>query len=399
MRTQISIVVLTFFIVAVLLQAQQKVYPELSYAIVGTGQVVAYDEHGPIPQPDSSSDFFGQDATSHLTAPKYLDNRDGTVTDLVTGLSWKKNIGEKMTLAEAQIALQELNKKESSDWRIPTVKELYSLIQYSGRVFGDKSIKLFIDTQFFDQPIGNVSTGEREIDAQVWSATPCKSLTMGRDRSQFGINFVDGRIKAYPIIDPRSGSPNRMYFRFVRGNPEYGANRFNDNGDGTISDLATGLMWQKDDSHQGLNWKEALKFSRSQVTGGYHDWRLPSAKELQSIVDYSYSYQVDGKPSASNLFSFSQLQRPDSKIDVPYYWTGTTLLDGPEPGNMAVYVVFGTAMAKPFESIVDAHGSGAVRSDPKSKPKSEKAPIYFGPQGDLQFVLNYVRCVREITKK
>ncbi len=369
---------------------------KLPYAVPGTGQLLAYDEQGEIPLPRRGSEFFGQDATNNLIPPKYRDNKDGTVTDLVTGLVWMKTLGAKMTFAEAQDALRELNKKGPSDWRIPSVKELYSLILYSGQVFGDKSIKLFVDPRVFEQPIGDVGRGEREVDAQVWSSTPFNGLTMGRDQSQFGVNFVDGRIKSYPLRDPRTGSLSRMYFRFVRGNPDYGKNTLKANGDSTISDFATGLMWQKIDSRQGLNWKNALAYCRKQTTGGFHDWRLPSAKELQTIVDYTMSFQVNGRAAASTLFDFSRISGPDSKVDIPYYWTGTTLLDGPRPGNMAMYIVFGTALAKPFDVLVDAHGSGAARADPKFKEESGRTPVYFGPQGDLQVTLNYVRCARPL---
>lgn len=374
-------------------------YQNLSFAIPSTGQIVAYDSNGPIQLPETGDDFFGQDANNNLKPTNYVDNGNGTVLDVVTRLTWMKKMQAKMTLAEAQVALQELNKKVPSDWRIPSVTELYSLILYSGQVFGDKSVKLFIDTRYFEQPIGDVQIGEREIDAQVWSSTPFNGITMVRDRSQFGVNFVDGRIKAYSLNDPRNGSPNRMFFRFVRGNPEYGKNKFIDNGDGTISDYATGLMWQKSDSRKGQNWKDALAYCRRQTTGGFHDWRMPSAKELQSIVDYSVSYQVDARPAASPLFDFTKTTRPDMKSDIPFFWTGTTLLDGPIPGNMAIYVVFGTALAKPFSMLVDAHGSGAVRADPKIQNSNDIGPVYFGPQRDLQVVLNFVRCVRTMSPR
>jgi len=67
------------------------------------------------------------------------------------------------------------------------------------------------------------------------------------DKSIFGVNFVDGRIKGYPKYNPRTGRPNKMYFRFVRGNQRYGFNQLIDNNDGTVTDMATGLMWQKHD--------------------------------------------------------------------------------------------------------------------------------------------------------
>jgi hypothetical protein len=64
------------------------------------------------------------------------------------------------------------------------------------------------------------------------------------------------------------------------------AGRFRDNGDGTVSDLCTGLMWQKTMPGQYV-WQDALKYCENLSLAGYTDWRLPNIKELQSIVDYS----------------------------------------------------------------------------------------------------------------
>ena len=63
----------------------------------------------------------------------------------------------------------------------------------------------------------------------------------------FGGNAAGGRIKGYPIFDSRSGTGKKFTVRFVRGNTEYGKDNFLDNKDGTVSDLATALMWQKSD--------------------------------------------------------------------------------------------------------------------------------------------------------
>ena len=61
-----------------------------------------------------------------------------------------------------------------------------------------------------------------------------------------------------------------------------------DNGDGTISDTETGLMWQQAETG-AMNWQGALSYCEDLVlpTGGYDDWRLPDRNELQSLVDYS----------------------------------------------------------------------------------------------------------------
>ena len=81
----------------------------------------------------------------------------------------------------------------------------------------------------------------------------------------------------------------KFYVLYVRGNKNYGQNDFTDNGDGTITDKATGLMWMQDDSGNGMTWEEALKFAESKEFAGCSDWRLPNIKELQSIVDYEWA--------------------------------------------------------------------------------------------------------------
>ena len=61
----------------------------------------------------------------------------------------------------------------------------------------------------------------------------------------FGVNFADGRIKGYPAD---SSIGKKYYVLYVRGNTAYGTNSFVDNGDATITDNATGLMWMKNDN-------------------------------------------------------------------------------------------------------------------------------------------------------
>jgi len=55
----------------------------------------------------------------------------------------------------------------------------------------------------------------------------------------------------------------------VRGNSSYGVNDFVDNGDGSITDRATGLMWTKDDSGIGMTWKEALAWVQQKNAENY----------------------------------------------------------------------------------------------------------------------------------
>jgi hypothetical protein len=78
----------------------------------------------------------------------------------------------------------------------------------------------------------------------------------------------------------------------VRGgyNPAFGDTvryAFQDNGDETITDLNTGLMWKKDES-PAMNLADALKYCASLSLGAYDDWRLPNMKEIATLLDLSY---------------------------------------------------------------------------------------------------------------
>ncbi len=80
------------------------------------------------------------------------------------------------------------------------------------------------------------------------------------------------------------------------GNPKEGP-RFTDNGDNTITDNATALMWVKDPKEigeawrdngnpSGMEWDQAIDICYGISYAGHNDWRLPNIKELQSLVDY-----------------------------------------------------------------------------------------------------------------
>lgn len=223
------------------------------------------------------------------------------------------------------------------------------------------------------------------------------------DSTVFGVNFADGRIKGYPKYQPGTNNtePYELYARFVRGNAAYGTNDFIDNGDGTVTDQATGLMWMQEDSDEGLNWEEALQFVQTKNSEnylGHSDWRLPNAKELQSIVDYSRAPDVTESPAIDPVFYVSELEGGE----YPFFWTNTTHLDGPPnlQYSKAVYVCFGEAngwMEAPPGSgnfqLFDVHGAGAQRSDFKAGDPDDY-PHGNGPQGDVVRINNYVRMVR-----
>ena len=255
----------------------------------------------------------------------------------------------------------------------------------------------FIDTDYFGFGYGDTDAGERIIDAQLASSTLYVGTTMNGDETMFGVNFADGRIKGYgtgPL--PGQTEDKLFYIMYVRGNSDYGINDFEDNGDGTITDNSTGLMWMQADNGEGLTWKDALSYAENSDYAGYSDWRLPNAKELQSIVDYSRSLNTTNSAAIDPLFNATQITNEAGQDDYPWYWSGTThqtWVDGND-GAWGIYVCFGKATGN-MNGWVDVHGAGAQRSDPKAGDPSVYEDGH-GPQGDGVRIYNYVRLVREI---
>ena len=396
--------------------------------VVDTGQTACYDATTGIACPAAGKPFCGQDAQFSGTQPAYARSSDGlTVHDDVTGLTWQKSPDtngdgvidslDKMTLAEAQARAAVLNAARYggfNDWRLPTIKELYSLITFAGTdpsgVTGNDTSGLtpFIDRAYFDFGYGDTARGERMIDMQYATSTLYVSKTMLNSPTMFGVNFADGRIKGYSLDMSWQGpGDSRFPVRLVRG-AVYGVNDFVDNGDSTVTDRATGLTWSRVDSGKGMNWQEALAWVQARNAEkylGHGDWRLPSAKELQGIVDYTRSPDTISSAAIHPLFTCTGITNEAGKADYPFYWTGTThASQGGGPGGVtggsAVYVAFGRAMGYmtlPSDPTVgawlDVHGAGAQRSDPKSGDPAD-FPHGRGPQGDAIRILNYVRPVR-----
>ncbi len=311
--------------------------------IVGTGQTEFFDKDGNIiEQPSEGNFYYGQDAHYGGIAFSYTDNGDGTVTDNNTGLMWQQIPYEgKVSFSGAAEYCEDLELGGYTDWRVPSAKELFSLTNFEARN------KLpCIDTTYFKFPPrqehpqgrppqgngpqrhshedmraqtgstqnhpqgpipqerpsldGNNNNSGRQMpppppaerdgvigkdQGQFWTCNLYKAgTTHGGAETAFGVNHVSGHIKGYPTANDNRGQGKRV--RAVRGNT-YLINNFVDNGDGTISDLTTGLMWMKNDYGKKIMWKEALAYCENLEFAGYDDWRLPNVKELQSIIDYS----------------------------------------------------------------------------------------------------------------
>ncbi|MCP4592607.1 MAG: DUF1566 domain-containing protein [bacterium] len=389
-----------------------------TWKVVDTGQDTCHDDQTSLTCPSVGVPFFGQDAQYAGNQPSYALSGDGlTVYDNVTGLTWTQDadldgdgdidVDDKLTFDGAQMYPDTLNAQKYggySDWRTPTIKQLYSLIDFRGtdpKVEDTDATGLipFIDTDYFAFAYGDTVAGDRIIDSQ-WATS---TLYTADNNMMFGVNFADGRIKGYGLTvpDPRAGE--KMFFvRCVRGNAEYGTNRFVDNGDRTVTDDATGLMWTQSDSGEGMNWEEALAWSQelnAENHLGYDDWRLPSAKELQGIVDYTRSPNTTGSPAIDPVFDTTAITNLAGETDYPFFWTSTTHLSSDGNGGRAVYLAFGRGLGTyDGATVEDVHGAGCQRSDSKDGDPAEFPALGFGPQGDVQRVFDYVRLVRDVAR-
>ena len=412
MRARLALVASLMLLVGAPLSADEGAASTsgLPYAIVDTGQVRCYDARREVRYPGKDAAFFGQDAHYAGNAPRYKDLGDGTVLDEVTRLMWQKTAGPKGTYAQLVAGAKRCRTGGHKDWRMPSIKELYSLILFSGLDVDPESVtsgsaEPFLDTQAFDFRYGDPAKGERVIDSQWATSTEYVHTTMKGDKTVFGVNFADGRIKGYGMRTPRG---EKLFFaRYVRGNEKYGTNDFVDNKDGTISDRATGLTWMKQDSGHvkagrqkdgRLDWQEALAWAEGLTHAGHDDWRLPNAKELQSLVDYTRSPATTRSAAIDPAFAVSTIRGADGSKDFPWYWSSTTHASA-RGGAAAIYVCFGRStgwMRKRGGSgyeLMDVHGAGSQRSDPKTGDAS-RYPRGRGPQGDVVRILNHVRCVR-----
>ena len=173
-----------------------------------------------------------------------------------------------------------------SDWRMPTIQELSSIV-HSG---------------VFD-PVINTDYFPNTVSSYYWSSTTSAVNKDTAWRVYFSSGYFHGNYKA-----------DSYYVRAVRGGPSRLSDHLMINGDGTVTDTQTGLMWQVDGSQTGMNWEDALDYVENLSVGGYGDWRLPDSKGLHSIVDY------EAADPAIDTTAF-----PGAESS--YYWSSTTYTD------------------------------------------------------------------------
>jgi hypothetical protein len=257
-----------------------------------TGQIISY------------TSTFGEDSDYTIHPPAYVNNGDGTISDKVTGLMWQQTDGGEMTWNNAASYATGLTLGGYTDWRLPTSHELYSLTKQNG-------FTPAIDTNYFivttagywwtrDGQVGNTSN--------VWAVS------------------ASGAIGPIPMNATISaGGTTQVHVWCVRGAAAPSTNspihHFTNNGNGTITDTDTGLMWQQAEISSVTNWEGALQYALSNSLGGYSNWRVPNIKELQSINDET----LMGPSVDTTYFPGATASR---------YWSSTTV---PSATNLAAW--------------------------------------------------------------
>lgn len=384
----------------------------ITYAIVDTNQTQCYNSST---GNTTSCTNSGMDADYNGNQPNYTVSADSlTVQDNITGITWTRSadtnldgsidVSDKMSPTNAASYCQNLTLGGGSNWRLPDIKTAYSLIDFtgldpSGYTGTDTSELTPFLNSAFTSAFGDTANEERIIDAQYATTTFYVSTTMNGDETMFGVNLVDGRIKGYP-------TSSQFYVFCASGNESYGANSFADNNDDTITDSATGLMWQKNDT-TSLGWEDAINTCEAASTAGLSDWRLPNIKELQSILDYTRSPDTSSSAAIDPIFNTTSFTNEEGETDWQSYWSSTTHANYTGDGSSAAYMSFGRGLGFMNNNFLDVHGAGAQRSDNKVSPASVPGALsgtdsnnetfyYHGPQGDILRADHMVRCVRNI---
>jgi hypothetical protein len=254
------------------------------YVLPDTGQITCYGDIGEIPCPSPGQAFYGQDGNYQGPQPAYLLSPDGlAVTDLNTGLMWQQaDDGVERNWDDAVAYCENLSHGAYSDWRLPRRNELVSIVDY-GRcdpatdpVFGGQPDMYWSGSTFAQYP-------ENAWNAYLYNGSAY----------YYNKNFTS-------------------YVRCVRGWQILG--EYVNNGNGTVTDTSTGLMWQQADDGQTRTWQEALSYCEGLNLAGQTGWRLPDIRELNSLVDDTRYW-----PTINQAFS--------SRGD--FYWSGSTLAENP----------------------------------------------------------------------
>ncbi len=302
-----------------------------------TGQMSCYDSAGSmIPCAGTGQDGDIQ-AGVQWPNPRFTDNGNGTVSDNLTGLMWKKDANAPgpacspfvMTTWQGALyyvaCLNTYSYLGYNDWRLPNVNELESLINAQ-----QGNSATWLNTQGFSNVQSNI---------MYWSSSTSPDpnnawvVSMG---SSFIYNggYKSGSYHVWPVRSEHSGAAQLWVTGQTTcydtngvvvscdgtgqdGDLQVGVSwpspRFTVNGD-CVTDNLAGLMWAKDANLPGtsINWQQALDYTDGLSLCGYTDWRLPNRQELHNLTDFSrYNPAL---PSG----------HPFLNVKSNYYWSSTS---------------------------------------------------------------------------
>jgi hypothetical protein len=214
-------------------------------SIPDTGQTISY------------TTTFGEDSDYIINPMAFTDNLDGTVTDNNTGLMWQQqDDNTTRTWADAGTYCNSLSLGGYWDWRMPEKKELMRIVDYG-------TYNPAIDATYF--PNTNTS--------KYWGITTAIADMAYAWYVRFNSGLVGYDPKYY-----------EYGVRCVR-NGKFPTQNFTDNGNGTVTDNNTDLMWQQQNDYTTRSWENAISYCEGLTLATQSDWRLPNIKELESITD------------------------------------------------------------------------------------------------------------------
>ncbi len=226
----------------------------LTPTLPDTGQITDY------------TSTFGEDPDYTINPPAYTVNGNGTVTDQVIGFMWQQGDGGEMTYANALTYCQNLNLAGYTDWQLPQNGQLYGILNH------DRLPAL-------DVTVFPTTTAE-----YWWSAN-----VQVNDPTHVWVVNSGGGTGPHPISETISaGGAKFINTRCVRNAPTSVTSNLTTNGDGTVTDRNTGLIWQQGEVTPTLMWEGALNYCEGLTLGNHFDWRLPNIKEIQSLVDITH---------------------------------------------------------------------------------------------------------------
>lgn len=293
--------------------------PSSQFKLPDTGQTACYDSIGNVITCPAPGQPLAQDGSYSINPMSFTDNDDGTVTDNNTRLVWQKETdGQIYHWFEANgiyDALYNPNSKNvcgnlllggQGGWRVPSNKELLSLVNYN-------NIFPAIDPIF---------TNTRPYDH--WTSTtlqsdPTIAITVHFDWGGNGAYYKHSPVCHVRCVKSENITPQS----------------FTDNGDGTVTDNATGLVWQQD-TPSYMPWESALNYCEGLNLADHMDWRLPNNKELISIAD-----ETKYNPAIDTVFF------PNTYSS--HYWASTT-----------IQVTFESAFAVLFENGLNFHAGKGI---------------------------------------